>query len=46
MDSNKINIFKGYIYYSNRRHPQKITPAREEVITLQKPVQSLKKNSK
>ena len=37
---------QGYIYYSNRRHAQKITPGSEKVLTLQKQVRILKKNSK
>ena len=31
-----------YIYYTNRRHAQKMTPGRKKVLTLQKPVQILK----
>ena len=34
---------QGYIDYSSRRHKQKITPGREKVLTLQKPVRILKK---
>ena len=34
----------GYIHYSNRRHRQKVTIGPEKVLTLQKPVQVLKKN--
>ena len=36
--------YQGYTPFSNRRHTQKITSGREEVLTLQKLVQILKKN--
>ena len=40
---------KGYIHFSNRRHTKKIIPGHEweheKVLTLQKPVQILKKKN-
>ena len=35
---------QGYIHFSNRRHTKKITPGREKVLTLRKPVRILRKN--
>ena len=34
---------QGYIHFSNRRRTIKITPGREKVLAMQKPVQILKK---
>ena len=49
----KVNIFskpsglkyeycQECIHYSNRRHTQKITPGREKVLILQKPIRIFK----